>query len=351
MNNKSPIERIKEAVSVPKLLYDMGFWNGSGNRIACPLHGGENGNNFEFGEQIWTCHSECATSGDVINFIEHYYKMSCKEALRFLDTQYELGIFKPITHTKQVMNQKKKREFKEKIKKEAPEIFTETLNPETLKIFKKSRTENWNNVEKYGEGFLENRYLLDRGISLKVQNWFDVFYTHNSLYWEVNFPLRLGDGTYLGDCFRYIDNPNLRYVYPKDVKKPLYGEFEINKLLKRKGWKSVEEIWVVEGFIDCLTLWSWGKCAVALGGVSANGLINELLNLPTKTLILALDNDEAGWNGTRKIIELISPKNKDKTIKILNWGNRTEKDINDLTKEKFNEMCRNNIEKLIKREK
>ena len=89
-----------------------------------------------------------------------------------------------------------------------------------------------------------------------------------------------------------------------------------------------KRVWVVEGIIDCLTLWSLGEEAVAIMGSDiTEKQVREVLLTGVERVVLAFDNDEAGEKAKRKARE----KFKGKGVRIGELKYKTVfKDINDV---------------------
>ena len=127
------------------------------------------------------------------------------------------------------------------------------------------------------------------------------------------------------------------FNYPQGVEKPLYGLYELIKTVPiyigPTGERSFPDIIVCESMIDALTCWQYDKYAVALNGLGTNYQFEQLRQLPTRHLILATDNDEAGMNARQRIAKNVP--NKLITQYILPEG---RKDINELSKEEFDNL-------------
>ena len=115
------------------------------------------------------------------------------------------------------------------------------------------------------------------------------------------------------------------FNYPKNVEKPLYGLYELNQLNEFPS-----EVYVCESMIDALTIWCFGKYAVALNGLGTDFQMKQLSELPCRKLILATDGDERGMNARIRLRKHI--KGKIITEVALPTG---RKDMNELTREEF----------------
>ena len=119
---------------------------------------------------------------------------------------------------------------------------------------------------------------------------------------------------------------NVKYKHfniPKDNDKPLYGFYEVMECAKGEYNVDIDlftnmkdlatpylsEIYLCEGAFDCLRLWCNGKCAVAgFGCLYSKEQYRELEYLPTRHLVLALDNDMAGQIAAEKLKKKITGK-------------------------------------------
>ena len=95
-----------------------------------------------------------------------------------------------------------------------------------------------------------------------------------------------------------------------------------------------KEVFVTESQINCLTLWGWGYKSIAmLGAGTTKEQMLELSRTGIRHFILCYDPDDAGRNGAKRFKQLID-KSKFVDELILPKG----KDVNDLTKEEFEEL-------------
>lgn len=94
-------------------------------------------------------------------------------------------------------------------------------------------------------------------------------------------------------------------------------------------YRNVNQIWVVESVIDAILLWQRGYLAVAmLQAIPTKHQLELLNNLPFPEIIIGTDNDEAGLNGKKVMIE-----NLDKQLYTVIYPNENIKDIGDFKEE------------------
>ncbi len=184
-------------------------------------------------------------------------------------------------------------------------------------------------------------YMYQRKLTDEIINKFDVGYdkdftiikkdkkgnvTYEKHLGEcVTFPIRDINGNTLFIARRCIHNKT--FHYPSDAIKPVYGLYELPKNCK--------EIIICESIFNALTCWVYGKPAVALNGTGTPYQYEQLLSLPCRHYILALDPDEAGAKGEIRL------KNYFKNRKLLSkYIIPTGKDVNDLSKLEFDNLPR-----------
>lgn len=187
-------------------------------------------------------------------------------------------------------------------------------------------------------------YWTERGITDdNIIELFDLGYDKKTDC--ITFPVRDADGNCLFVARRSVKTK--WFNYPKDVDKPLYGLYELNKLLSNgRGSAKVNikpilmnmvgEIYVTESMIDCILLWQSGYYALALNGTGSELQFKQLRDIPCRHLILATDNDKAGQQAREKIKKNI----KNKLITEIEFPSDI-KDIGDLGKAKRFEDIKN----------
>lgn len=181
-----------------------------------------------------------------------------------------------------------------------------------------------------------HKYLYERGLNDSVIELFDVGYDVESD--SITFPVKDKQGNCLFIARRSVRIK--RFDLPKDLEKPLYGLYEavnwtyVFTDVFGNNYFDCNEVYVCEGLFDCLRLWCNGKIAVAgFGCLFSDYQMKQLRELPTRKLILALDNDKAGREGAERIRGAV--KNKLITEVIIPNG---KKDIGELTDNEINNL-------------
>lgn len=169
-----------------------------------------------------------------------------------------------------------------------------------------------------------HNYLINRGVSQKILDYFGVGYCKNFLGQgeTVTFPVWNSSGEIEFVAHRFIKKKF--FHYPENVEKPVYA---LDKLLNFNG-----NVVVVESIIDCLTLWSWGIEAIALNGTGTEKQYKEITKMPARCFYTAFDGDFGGRKATERFYDNVKGK-LIATIQIPNG-----KDVNDLTHEQFRKL-------------
>ena len=269
------IEEIKARLSMEDLIdyYDIKGLRKSNNRLsgACPIHKGDNPNAFHISldKNLWNCFTR-NHGGDVISFIMQYENVDFKRALEIAEDI--LRIYgKRKRENFIIPNEKKSNpplKFKLKVEPEHKYLKQRGLKEDTIRYF--------------GLGFCKKGYFKNR-IVIPI---------YDEQAWVV---------AYAG---RSINNEMPKYKFPKGFNKSLVV-FNLHRVKNLRA----KSIIVVEGFFDCFKVWQAGfKNVVALIGCSMSKEQMNLLVQLRKRLILMLDGDCAGRNGTRKIISALKFK-------------------------------------------
>lgn len=187
---------------------------------------------------------------------------------------------------------------------------------------------------RYVHPYMQKRKLTDDVIEL-----FDIGYDANFKintsgggtinYRCLTFPIKDENGNTLFIARRSVDTKF--FHYPKDAIKPVYGIYELKKFY---GDNLPNTVIICESMINALTCWGYGRPAVALNGTGTPTQYKQLEKLPVRKYILGLDPDDAGNRGRLKLHNYFKNKRM-----ITDFVIPEGKDINDLTKDEFDNLC------------
>ena len=169
-------------------------------------------------------------------------------------------------------------------------------------------------------------YMFQRKLTEKIIDKFDVGYDIKTN--SITFPVRDINGNVLFIARRRVDYKY--FNYPSGVEKPLYGIYELSK--------NAKHVIICESIFNALTCYVYGKEAIALNGTGSKEQLEELLKLGVRTIYLGLDNDDAGNKGTEKIYKKLKGH-----FLLYRMIFPIGKDINDLTKEEFDNIFYNAV--------
>lgn len=143
-------------------------------------------------------------------------------------------------------------------------------------------------VEEMRPFLFRHPYLSKRGIAEKAQKAFKVGYDMEKN--AVVLPWMDKNGQIINLKFRSVKDKRFWYLSDgQPIKSHIYGLNFIYKM-------GLNTAYVVESETDCLYLWSFGIPAIALGSASLSKEQERLLiNSPITRLVLAFDDDKAGY--------------------------------------------------------
>ena len=169
-------------------------------------------------------------------------------------------------------------------------------------------------------------YMWHRKLSKEVVDMFRVGYDKNRD--AITFPVYDEKHRLVMVTARSVNTK--MFFIPADVEKPVY-------LLDYILQNNITNVIVTEGQLDALTAWSYGYPAVATMGCPSEKHIQLLNNSGIRVIIAMFDNDVAGQNFTRRLRKYL---NKDIFFLTTKFPDGV-KDINDLSKEQFDDMLNN----------
>jgi DNA primase len=309
---------------------------GNSHIACCPFHN-EKTPSFHVSQskQIYHCFG-CGVGGNVITFLKDYENFSFVEAVEELAQIQNISIpYENANHP-----EKSSTKYKEngvlincltdvqkyytwslKMHTDGKQAITylkgRSISGATAKQFKIGYAPNeWEAIsnnfrQKYG-----NEVLTSSGLVIqKNQKNYDRFRN------RIMFPIRNRKGHTIGFGGRVFNNETNQ---PKYLNSPeteifhkgqeLYGLYETKQAIKRP-----DEILVVEGYLDVISLYEHGyQTAVATLGTALTEHHLKILFRECSTLIFCFDGDAAGWQASIRTVKLaLSILNETKTAKFL----------------------------------
>lgn len=285
-----PVERIREAVNVKKLL---GYYNaqrvkGSGNvRSCCPIHQGDNDSAFVFSEsqKLWYCHTGCQRGGDVFDFVMELDECNFMTAVRKLAELFNVTV------------DWENEEIEENPFREEARAFIEAMmkkkNVHVLPPFKIPSDMQMVKINEY------------RGYSQDTIEWWKLRYcTEGELADRLIIPFEDVDKRLVGITGRAMKGQPEKFMHRPRNLHTGYFLTGLGRNLEhvREANNSVK---IVEGVFDCARWFDNGfkNVCAPIGIFFTDEHILQLYKGGVTTIELGFDNDKAGRNGTRKAIK------------------------------------------------
>lgn len=189
-----------------------------------------------------------------------------------------------------------------------------------VQLEKKKAAPKYITDEQYAAYRFRHPYLMNRGISEKVQNAFNIGY--DRVNYSVAFPWYDRDGKMVNVKFRSVRSKHFHYADGQPIRNHLYGIHLIHRLTTKSLCA------VVESEIDALYLWTCGHPAVAIGGSNVTSTQIELLRRSgVSEIVIATDNDSVGQKTKQKIANSLLGYVRVSEIEFPDG----RKDVNDMT--------------------
>ncbi len=271
----------------------------------------------------------CQKSGSVVDFVMEIEKVSYPEALRWLAKRYGISI--PESDVP-----KSDEEIAQQQERDSLFILTDWAK----EFFKQQLT-----ASDEGQG-IGGAYLRERGIQRPAQDAFELGYSldqwdalllaaqragYQAKYLEatglvvtrednsdrrydrfrgrVMFPIHNASGRVVGFGARtlrrddkagakYLNSPESAIYHKGDV---LYGLYQAREAVRKE-----DVIYLVEGYLDVISLWQGGvRNVAAISGTALTENQVRLLARYTKNVTLLLDGDAAGLRASKKGVDLL----------------------------------------------
>ncbi len=300
MNREQAKEEIKRAVKCEDYLTPS-----KGGMFCCPFCGSGNGPNHSGAVKVYEdgkfyCHA-CHKSGDVIDLVMNDSGVDYNEALSILSGIAGVEIDSYTPDSSQIRPEQTKRGEHEQdigeMKKDAPADSQEVVD--YTEYYKKCRDRIWDPDAL--------AYLTKRGISRPTASAYWVGYDPA---WKSPKALRAGHKPPATP--RLIIPTSRTHYIARDIRPDASGQYaKMNE--GRPGLfnsaalyaEGLQALFVVEGAIDALSIIEAGSPALALNSTGNISLLLDMLKQKRtmSTLILCLDNDDAGRKATQKLRE------------------------------------------------
>lgn len=315
------VSEIRDKIDLPTLIseYIPLKKSGSNFKTNCPFHQ-EKSPSFVVSpeRQIWHCFG-CGKGGDAFSFLMEYENMDFPEALRVLAKKAGVKL-RESGFQKGVFSEKEKIY---KINSQAAKFYNfiltkHAIGKDALTYLVKKRGLNPNLIDNYLIGFSPHdnslsNYLIEKkdckkedlltaGLSyIKDGKLVDFFRG------RIMFPLTDHRGNIVGFSGRsLVDTAQSKYINTKETVVYHKGSLFFGLDRARDEIKKKGSAIIVEGEFDALSAYKNGiKNIVAIKGTALTENQANLLSRFTKKVILCLDQDEAGFEATKRSLPFL----------------------------------------------
>lgn len=249
----------------------IGTPSGEEIRAPCPLHSDRNPSfSINVNSGLWTCFSRCG-SGNFQQLVEKKLNLTWQEAKEWIESNGQRTSLEDMMASMTAMT--------------APPPPVNYVAPK----------EHWrDHFQRLGNQSMP-QWLLNRGISWESINHFDMRY--DLIEDAVVVPV-MWQGAMVGTIKRNTRPDKPKYQNSDDLPRERVFFGEINR--------DQTTIILCEGVLDAVWLWQQGFHGVSVLGESlTTGQIGVLRDYRYGSIVLALDNDEAGINGTRRAVSAL----------------------------------------------
>ncbi|GAB4147359.1 MAG: DNA primase [Patescibacteria group bacterium] len=321
-------EEVKERADIEMIVGQYLSLSSSGSNLKakCPFHNDKSPSLMVSRQkQIWHCFG-CGAGGDIFSFVSQIENISRGEALELIAKQVGVNIEKS-NRTKsareKVETQETEYETGLKLLAWAAELYHQILlreldKPKSIvKEYLQQRQITHQSVLQFKLGYAPNQSTLieyskrNPKISLEIlQKTGLIAKQEGSTVWKDKFrdritiPLMNQKDQVVGFTGRVLlDEPN-RPKYLNSPQTPWFNKSELlfGLNLARKVLYQKRELMLVEGQMDVISCFKFGlNNAIASSGTSITERQVQIIAKLVPTLILALDNDQAGQIAARKV--------------------------------------------------
>ncbi len=328
-------EKIKENNDIVTTISKYVHLERKGKRYwgCCPFHM-EKTPSFAVLEdgQYYICYG-CKATGDVIKFIEKIENCDFMDACRILAKNANIEMPTFSTDENVVKLKKEKDEIYRCLKDTALYYYNNLKLPESqiaLNYLAKRKL-SMNTVTAFGIGYSLGwseviNYLIQKGYSIdimqkagvielktnqnnekldskNIKNYYDCYAK------RLVFPIINSLGNVVGFSARLLEDANFA-KYKNTAQTIVFDKskcvFSINNIKKLKGNNELNEIIIVEGQMDVISLYQAGiKNAVACMGTALTGLHAKELKKFCDKVVLCFDGDGAGQKATLRSIDTL----------------------------------------------
>lgn len=348
------VARVREKIDIVSLISEYVPLKKMGRnfKALCPFHSEKTPSFVVSPErQIWHCFGGCSKGGDCFSFLMEYEKLEFVEALRILAKK--AGITIRESNLQRGISSKKEKIYT--LNNLALEFYHYVLTKHpagkrALTYLLDTRKINALLIDTFMLGFspgssnalseyltkkknYKKQDLIEAGLGFATS---DVDFERRGELVDffrnrIMFPLFDHRDNVVGFSGRLLDNSSTlsKYINTRETIVYHKGSMFFGLNTAKEEIKKKDQVIVVEGEFDLLSMFKEGvKNVVAIKGTALTEDQANLLSRFTKNASLSLDNDNAGYEATKKSLEVLEKKGFTVTVIML----KNAKDPDELAK-------------------
>ena len=297
--------------------------SGKNYSACCPFHQ-EKTPSFTVSpdKQFYYCFG-CGASGNALSFLTDYSRLDFMEALKQLAQAAGLEIPKPQGNHVNRNRASDNRAMLETLQRVA-ELYQQQLrqHPERAKAinYLQRRGVSGTMARDFligyappGWNFLGNQtwtphelqHLIRCGLLIERKNQTDSYY--DAMRDRIIFPIRNSQGKVIGFGGRVLNDEKPKYLNSPESPVFQKGQ-ELYGLFEARSTSKIEQLLVVEGYLDVIALAQHGiRCAVATLGTATTTQHIQKMFRSVGRVLFCFDGDHAGRNAAWKAVQAILP--------------------------------------------
>ena len=335
--SRQSIEELKKLAKISDFILESttGKVRGEKGMAICPFHGEKTPSmSFTDNENLFHCFG-CKEGGDIYKFVQEIKGLEFSDAVEEVASKYSFNL-----NYEKSSNFVPKKELLEKAKLVALYLHDELMaSPSSSKAraFLRGRGLEKEAIEKFKLGWIGNNeksftdFCKSKDISKKDLQIIGVYNSNGKQFFvnRIIFPIMDQRSNIIGFGGRIIQPIGPKYLNgPETIlykkSKSLYTVPNFSESAKKD-----KTIYVFEGYIDVVAAYIYGiNTAVAPCGTALTNEHLEYLSNFKSNIVLCFDNDEAGFEATKRVLNLNTRKEKALNIQVLQF--KKHKDIGDM---------------------
>ena len=349
--SRQSIEELKKIAKISDFILESttGKVRGEKGMAICPFHGEKTPSmSFTDNENLFHCFG-CKEGGDIYKFVQEIKGLEFSDAVEEVASKYSFNL-----NYEKSSNFISKKELIEKANILAIYLHEELMASDSAskaRAFLRGRGLEKEAIEKFKLGWIGNNeksftdFYKSKDISKKDLQLIG-FYNTNGKQFFVNrvlFPIMDQRNNVIGFGGRIVQSNGPKYLNgPETIlyqkSKSLYTVPNFSESAKKEN-----TIYVFEGYIDVIAAHIYGiNTAVAPCGTALTNEHLAYLSNFKSDIVLCFDNDEAGFEATKRVVNLNTRKEKALNVQALQF--RKHKDIGDMLEEGVLEDFKNLID-------